>query len=63
MVVVIKQTTVPEFVLPFPAFVEILVVGAIELVQSIKDIFAGMRMNNVEKYRQAHTMSCINEFF
>ena len=63
MVVVIKQTTVPEFVLPFPAFVEILVVGTIKLVQSVQDIFAGMRMNDVEKYRQTHAMSGINEFF
>jgi len=32
VVVVIKQATIPEFVTPFSAFVEILVVGTIELV-------------------------------
>jgi hypothetical protein len=57
------QLVVPEFVLPFPAFVEILVVNAIELVQSAKDIFAGMRVNDVEKYRETHAMSGIDEFF
>ena len=48
MVSVIEETTVPKLVPTSGSFVEVMVVTSIEMVQAIKDVFAGMRMNDIE---------------
>jgi hypothetical protein len=63
MVAVVEQSTVPKFVTAFATFMEVLVVSAIKLVQTVKDVFAGMRMNNIEQNGEAHSVGSVNEFF
>jgi len=43
------------------AFVEIEVVGAIEIIQTVEHVFAGMRMYNIQEDGKAEAMSGINE--
>lgn len=62
MVSVVEEATVPEFVSSFPSFVEVKVIGAVELVQPIEDVLAGMRMNDIQEDRYAHAMCGVDEF-
>ena len=48
MVSVIEETTVPKLVSTSGSFVEVMVVAPIKMIQAIKDVFAGMRMNDIE---------------
>lgn len=43
--------------------VEVLVIGAIELVNSIEDVLARMRVHDVEQDGQAHRMRGIHKLF
>ena len=47
----------------FRAFMEIQMISAVKLIETIENIFASMGMNNIEKDSEAHTMRCVDEFF
>lgn len=44
-------------------FVEVLVVRSIERVQPVKDVFAGMRVNHVQKDSYSQAVCCVNQLF
>ena len=62
----IQDLPIPKFVSTSRPFVKVTMVRAVEHIQPIEDIFTCMRMHNVEQYRDAKPMSCVDklhEFF
>lgn len=47
MMAIIEEPAVPKFMTAFGTGMEILVIGAVELVQTIEDILGRMRVHNV----------------
>ena len=41
---------------------EIAVIGAVEHIQAIEDILAGMRVHDVQENRDSHSVSGVDEF-
>lgn len=60
---VIEKSRVPQFVAALTAFVEVQVIGPIEFIQSVKDVFACVRVHNVEENSQAHRVSSVDQLF
>ena len=58
---VVEESTIPELVPTTTTFMEVLVVRAIEEVEPIENVLAGMRVHNVEEDGDAHAVSCIDE--
>jgi hypothetical protein len=63
MTVIIEQTAIPEVMATLSAFVKVKVIATIELVQTVKDIFASMRMDNIQKDGQTKAMGGIDKLF
>jgi hypothetical protein len=61
MMAIVKQATVPELVAAFGSLMEILVVASIELVNTIEDVLACMRVNHIQKHCNSQSMCGINE--
>ena len=72
MMVIIKEATnissqmrgrrpVPKLVPPFRSFVKVAMVGAIEHVEPIENIFTSMGMDDVEENGDAKSMGGINK--
>lgn len=61
MVAIVEEPTVPELMSTFSAFMEILVVRAIEIIDSIEDVLACMGVNDIEENGYAHAMRGVYE--
>ena len=61
MVAIVEETAVPEVVPAFAAFVEVLVVGAVEVVDPIEDVLACVRVDDVEEDGDAHAVRGVYE--
>ena len=53
MVSIVEQTTVPKLVSTFATFMEIKMIRASELVDSIEDVLACVRVHNVQEHGDA----------
>lgn len=58
---VVEETAVPEWVLPSGWWVEETRVGAIEEVQAVLCVLAGVAVNNVQQHHNAHWMSHVDQ--
>jgi hypothetical protein len=47
----------------FTTFVEVQVVTAVEEIQAIENVFAGMRVDNIQKDHKTKTMGCVYQLF
>ena len=47
---VIEKTAIPELVAALAAFMKVEVVSAVEFVQAVQNVFAGVRVDDVEEY-------------
>lgn len=61
VVTVVEETAIPELVTAFAALVEVQMVGAIEHVQSVKDILGCVAVDDVEEHDQSQTVCRIDE--
>lgn len=61
VVAVVEEAAVPELVPAAAALVEVLVVGAVELVDAIEDVLARVRVHDVEQDGDTHAMRGINQ--
>lgn len=61
VVTIVEQPAVPLVVLPPTARVEIMVISAVKLVQSIKNILGGVAMDDVQQDDEAQTVSSVDE--
>lgn len=61
VVIIIEQSAIPQLMATFGAAVEVLVVGAIELIEAVVHILAGVRVNHIKQHSDAHTVSCVDE--
>lgn len=59
--VVVEQTRVPKVMSTLAAFVEVLVITSVKVVKSVQNVLAGVRVDNVEKNRDPHSMSSVNQ--
>lgn len=59
---VIEQPAVPQLVAATSSLVEVLVVCAVEFVESIQNVLGGMAVNNVEKHSDSHAVSHVDQF-
>ena len=60
---VVKALGLPRGMIPPRAFMEELMVRAVKLVDALPGVPAGVGMDHVQQYRNAHFVSSINEFF
>jgi phosphoenolpyruvate carboxylase len=58
---IVEQSAVPLVMISLPTSMEVLVICAIELVETIENILRGMAMDHVKEDDQTHTMSSVNE--
>ena len=63
MMSIVEEPTVPQFVTAFATLVEVQVVGAVKVVESVQNVFAGVRMDNIQENGEAHAMGSVNELF
>ena len=63
MSAVIKQPAVPEVVVSSPTSMEILVVSSVKAIQTIQDVLASVRVDDVKENAQSHSMGSVNQFF
>src|SRR5690242_28446 len=61
VVTVVEQSAVPQLVSSLGALVEVLVVAAVEHVQSIQDVLGGVAVDDVQKNGNAHAVRSVNE--
>jgi len=47
----------------FTTFVEVKVIGAVKDIQAIQNVFAGMRMNDIEQNHKSKSMCCVYQLF
>ena len=60
MAPIVKETAIPEIVTPLPPLMEVKVVSTVEEIEPIENILASMRMDDIQKHSNTHTMGCIN---
>lgn len=60
---VVEEATVPEIVPALSSFVEVKVVGPIELVETVQDVLARMRVHNIEEDSDTQSMGRVDQFF
>ena len=58
---VVEESAIPKLVATFAALVEVEVVCSVEQVQPIKYVFAGVRVNDVEKDSDTHPVRSVDE--
>jgi len=58
---VVEQSAVPELVVPFRSTVEVEVIGSVEHIETVKDVLAGVRMDDIEQNDNAHAVGRVNE--
>lgn len=63
MSAVVKESTIPEFVPAFWTVVEVLMITAIELIQSVQNVLRSVGVYDIQKNGEAHSMRCIYELF
>jgi hypothetical protein len=63
VVSIVEEPAVPELVAALGAFVEVLVVGAVEEVQPVEDVLRCVRVYDVEQDREAEAVGSIDQFF
>lgn len=61
MVPIVEESGIPQFVSTPSPLMEIKVVATVEHVNSVKDVFACVRMDNVKKDCDSHSVSSIDE--
>lgn len=59
---IVEQSRVPELVATLGTGMEVLVVASIKVVESIEDIFAGVRVHNIEQDGDAESMGLVDQF-
>ena len=59
--VVVEQTRVPKVMAPFSTLVEVLVIASVKVVESVQDVLAGVRVDDIEKNRDAQSVSSVNQ--
>jgi len=47
----------------FTTFVEVKVIGAVKDIQAIQNVFAGMRMNDIEQNHKSKSVCCVYQLF
>lgn len=62
VVAVVEETRVPELMGAHSSIMEIVVGRAIKLVQTVKNVFGSVRVNNVQQDRDSHPVGSIDEF-
>lgn len=62
VVTIIKESAVPQIVATSAAFVEILVIRSIEVIQAIEDVLGSMAMHDVEQHSEAHSVGRVDKF-
>jgi hypothetical protein len=63
MTSIIEETRVPQLMTAFTTFVEVKMIGSIEKIDSIENVFACVRVDNVEQDGKAHSMRSIYQLF
>lgn len=58
---IVKQPRVPKLMASLLALVEIEVICAVKLVETVLDILAGVRVDNVQEHLDAHSVGSVNE--
>mmetsp|Transcript_53980 Transcript_53980/g.110172 ORF Transcript_53980/g.110172 Transcript_53980/m.110172 type:complete len:679 (+) Transcript_53980:411-2447(+) len=58
---VVEDTTVPEGVVAFGPLVEVLMRGAVEVVDAVKDVLGSVRVHNVEQHRHPHRVRLVDQ--
>ncbi len=61
VVTIVEKTRVPKFVSTLGAFVEVKVVGTVEHVETVKDVFACVRVDNVQQYCDAQRVGDVDK--
>jgi hypothetical protein len=59
---IVKKPAVPEVMPTLATLVKVEMVRAIKLVQTIKYVFAGVRMDDIEEDSQTYAMCGVNQF-
>ena len=61
VVAVIEEPAVPELMTSLAAFVEVKVIGAVEEVQTVENVLARVRVNDVEEDSDPHRVRDVDE--
>lgn len=61
MVSIVEQTTIPLVVTALTTLMEVQVISAIELIDTIRNILRSMAVHHIKQNNQAHAMRSINE--
>lgn len=61
VVSVVEKSAIPLIVATLAAAMEVLVIGTIELIETVKNILRGMTVNDIEKNNNTHAVGCVNE--
>ena len=56
---IVEQPAIPQVMTTFATFMEIEVVGTVELVQTVQDVLARMGVHDIEEDGDTHLMSCV----
>lgn len=59
--VVVEQTRVPKVMAAFTALVEVLVIASVKVVESVQNVLAGVRVDDIEKDRDSQSVSSVNQ--
>ena len=60
---IVEKAAVPEVVASLAAFVEVEMVSAVKLVDTVENILACVRVDNVKEDGDTQTVGCIDKFF
>ena len=63
MMSVVEQSAIPELMSSFGALVEVLMIGAVKLIEPIKNVLRCVAVDNVEQHRDAHTVCGVHQLF
>ena len=61
MMAVVEQTAVPQFMPTASAFMEVEVVRAIEVVEPVENVLAGVRVDDVKENGNSHPVSSVDQ--
>jgi hypothetical protein len=60
---IVEQSAIPELVVPFRSAMEVEMICSVVHIETVQDVLAGVRMDDIKQNDYAHAMGCIDELF